>query len=166
MIESIFYLSSTPRKCWCVKHKGSHQTVSSELTPRELHPTVGLTEPPSLSAAGWLPLGLWLNGSIIVLFAGHGGIGSCPIFWVGISRSLPFGRSWRTAAHAYAFHNHKKEVFGEWVFGCQRTVPVFVTQRKMGRRLFTLHPIVLENPYISLYLKKFFSFSLSLSIRL
>ena len=38
MIESIFYLSSTSRKCQCVKQKGSHQTVSSELTPRELHP--------------------------------------------------------------------------------------------------------------------------------
>ncbi|RKJ39537.1 hypothetical protein D7X94_11885 [Acutalibacter sp. 1XD8-33] len=36
-------------------------------------------------------------------------------------RLLPFGGSWRTAAHAYAYYSHKKNVFGEWVFGCQRT---------------------------------------------
>lgn len=34
----------------------------------------------------------------------------------------------------------KEEVLGEWVFGCQGTVPVFATQRKMGRRLFCLTP--------------------------
>lgn len=74
------------------------------------------------------------------------------------SRSLSFGRSWRTAAHAYAHHNHKEEVLGEWGFGCQGTVPVFATQRKMGRRLFALHPIVLGKPRFSPLLKKLFQF--------
>ena len=35
---------------------------------------------------------------------------------------------------------HKEEVFDEWLFGCQGTLPVFATQRKMGRRLFCLTP--------------------------
>ena len=38
-------MSSTPRNAM-----GSRQTVSSELTPREFHPTDGLPEPPSLPA--------------------------------------------------------------------------------------------------------------------
>jgi len=54
-------------------------------------------------------------------------IGSPPF-----NRSLPVGKSWRTAAHAYAHHNHKEKVFGEWVFTCQGTPPVFATQRKTG----------------------------------
>jgi len=40
---------------------------------------------------------------------GYGGIGSCPIFSVGIYRSLPFGGSWRTAAHAYALTITKRK---------------------------------------------------------
>ena len=58
-------------------------------------------------------------------------IGSPPF-----NRSLPLGRSWRTAAHAYAHHNHKEKVFGEWVFTCQGTPPVFATQRKTGERFY------------------------------
>jgi hypothetical protein len=76
-----------------------------------------------LPAADWLPLGLWLDGSIIILFVGHGGIGSCPIFSVDNFRLLPFGGSWRIAAHAYTYYSHKENVFGEWVFGFQRAVP-------------------------------------------
>ena len=38
-------MSSTPRNAM-----GSRQTVSSELTPREFHPSDGLPEPPSLPA--------------------------------------------------------------------------------------------------------------------
>ena len=38
-------------------------------------------------------------------------------------RSLLLNRSWRTAAHAYAHHNHKEDVFGEWIFGCQGSLP-------------------------------------------
>ena len=41
-----------------------------------------------------------------------------PVFF----RLLPFGGSWRTAAHAYAYYSYKENVFGEWVFGCQRAV--------------------------------------------
>ena len=49
-------------------------------------------------------------------------IGSPPF-----NRSLPVGRSWRTAAHAYAHHNHKEKVFGEWVFGCQRIMKAYLS---------------------------------------
>jgi len=45
----------------------------------------------------------------IILFVGYGGIGSCPIFSVGIYRSLPFGGSWRTAVHAYALTITKRK---------------------------------------------------------
>ena len=55
-------------------------------------------------------------------------IGSPPF-----NRSLPVGRSWRTAAHAYAHHNHKEEVFGEWVFGCQGTAQSSPHKGKLGK---------------------------------
>jgi len=93
-----------------------------------------------LPAADWLPLGLWLDGSIIVLFVGLGGIGSCPIFSVGIFRLPSFGGSWRTAAHAYAYYSHKENVFGEWVFGFQRAVPFSQYIRKLGESFFVLSP--------------------------
>ena len=64
-----------------------------------------------------------------MLFVGYGETGGYPIFGVSIGslttfhRYLLVGRSWRTAPYAYAHHNHKEEVFGEWVFGCQGTAP-------------------------------------------
>jgi len=85
-----------------------------------------------LPAADWLPLGLWLDGSIIVLFVGLGEIGSCPIFSVDIFRLPSFGGSWRTAAHAYAYYSHKENVFGEWLFGFQRAVPFSPYIGKLG----------------------------------
>ena len=142
---AFLFVLDTP-KCKCAKAQGSRQTVSSELTPREFHPNCRSDRAALIACDGFISLGLWLDGSTIVLFVGYGEIGSCPIFWVGkigsppFCRSLPFGRSWRTAAHAYAHHNHKEQVLGEWVFGCQGTVPVFATQRKMGWRLFCLTP--------------------------
>jgi len=45
--------------------------------------------------------------------------GAARYFESVFDRSPPFiailliDRSWRTAAHAYAHHNHKEEVFGE-----------------------------------------------------
>jgi len=53
-------------------------------------------------------------------------------------RSPPSGGSWRTAAHAYAHHNHKEEVFGEWVFGCQGAVPFSPHKGKQGKRICPL----------------------------
>lgn len=49
-----------------------------------------------------------------MLFAGHSGTGSCPVFGVGEFRSLK-NRSWRTALHA----RRKEKVFGKWIFGFQ-----------------------------------------------
>ena len=134
-------MSSTPRNAM-----GSRQTVSSELTPREFHPSDGLPEPPSLPATvlsrsdcDWtgVPLfSLWVMAKSEAIRYFQSVMNEITPF----HRSLLLNRSWRTAAHAYAHHNHKEEVFGEWVFGCQGAVPVFATQRKMGRRLFCLTP--------------------------
>ena len=44
-----------------------------------------------------------------MLFAGHSGTGSCPVFGVGEFRSLK-NRSWRTALHA----RRKENVFGKF----------------------------------------------------
>jgi len=63
-------------------------------------------------------------------------IGSPPF-----NRSLPLGRSWRTAAHAYAHHNHKEKVFGEWVFGCQGAIPFSPHKGKQGKRFLSSHPV-------------------------
>ena len=49
-----------------------------------------------------------------MLFAGHSGTGSCPVFGVGEFRSLE-NRSWRTALHA----RRKENVFGKLIFSFQ-----------------------------------------------
>ena len=49
-----------------------------------------------------------------MLFAGHSGTGSCPVFGVGEFRSLK-SRSWRTALHA----RRKENVFDKWIFSFQ-----------------------------------------------
>ena len=49
-----------------------------------------------------------------MLFAGHSGTGSCPVFGVGKFRSLE-NRSWRTALHAH----RKENVFGKLIFSFQ-----------------------------------------------
>ena len=121
-------MSSTPRNAM-----GSRQTVSSELTPREFHPSDGLPEPPSLPATvlsrsdcDWT--GVSLSSLWVMAKSGAARyfesvkIGSPPF-----NRSLPLGRSWRTAAHAYAHRNHKEKVFGEWVFGCQRIMKAYLS---------------------------------------
>ena len=49
-----------------------------------------------------------------MLFAGHSGTGSCPVFQVGEFRSLE-NRSWRTALHA----RRKENVFRKLIFNFQ-----------------------------------------------
>ena len=49
-----------------------------------------------------------------MLFAGHSGTGSCPVFGVGEFRSLKI-RSWRTTLHA----RRKENVFGKLIFSFQ-----------------------------------------------
>ena len=99
-------MSSTPEM---PMRTGNRQTVSSELTPREFHLNCRSARAALIACDGFITLGCDWDGSTIILFAGYGGIGSCPIFPVGIYRSLPCGRSWRTAVHAYAHHNRKEE---------------------------------------------------------
>lgn len=120
----------------CVhRTQGSRQTVSSELTPREFHPSDGLPEPPSLSATVLYPKGyfhartcdwtgvplfsLWVMAKSEAIRYFQSVMNRITSF----HRSLLLNRSWRTAAHAYAHHNHKEEVFGEWIFGCQGSLP-------------------------------------------
>lgn len=85
-----------------------------------------------------------------MLFVGYGETGGYPIFGVSIGslttfhRYLLVGRSWRTAPHAYAHHNHKEEVFGEWVFTFQGTFP-FSPHKENGMRVFASHPIARGN---------------------
>lgn len=55
-----------------------------------------------------------------MLFAGHSGTGSCPVFGVGKAVLLPLirslkSRSWRTALHA----RRKENVFDKWIFSFQ-----------------------------------------------
>ena len=116
-------MSSTPRNAM-----GSRQTVSSELTPREFHPSDGLPEPPSLPATvlsrsdcDWtgVPLfSLWVMAKS----------GAARYFESVKTGSPPFIARCHLAGHgvplhAYAHHNHKEEVFGEWIFGCQGSLP-------------------------------------------
>ena len=78
-------------------------------------------------------------------------IGSPPF-----NRSLPLGRSWRTAAHAYAHHNHKEKVFGEWLFGCQGAIPFSPHKGKQGKSFLSSHPVARGNIQFSPLLKKLF----------
>ena len=55
-----------------------------------------------------------------MLFVGHSGTGSCPVFGVGKAVLLPLirslkNRSWRTALHA----RRKENVFDKWIFSFQ-----------------------------------------------
>ena len=55
-----------------------------------------------------------------MLFVGHSGTGSCPVFGVGKAVLLPLirslkNRSWRTALHA----RRKENVFGKLIFNFQ-----------------------------------------------
>ena len=132
-------MSSTPRNAM-----GSRQTVSSELTPREFHPSDGLPEPPSLpatvfsrSGCDWtgVPLfSLWVMAKSEAIRYLQSVMNDITPF----HRSLLLNRSWRTAAHAYAHHNHKEEVFGEWVFDFQRTIPFSPHKGKQGERFCPL----------------------------
>ena len=150
----------------CPRHPemllGSRQTVSSELTPREFHPNCRSDRAALIACDVFFTLGLWLDGSTIILFVGHSEIGSCPIFRVGkdwlttFHRSLPFGRSWRTAAHAYAHHNHKEKVFGELVFICQGAIPFSPHKGKQGKSFLSSHPVARGNIQFSPLLKKLF----------
>ncbi len=77
-------MSSTPRKYQCISMQGNHQTVSSKLTPRELHPNCR-SDRAALIACGGLvtartvtgreyhcPLcGSWRNRELPDIFSRH-----------------------------------------------------------------------------------------------
>lgn len=85
-----------------------------------------------------------------MLFVGHSGTGSCPVFGVGKAVLLPLirslkNRSWRTALHA----RRKENVFGKWIFSFQGSkgigTAVLGTQNQnaphRGKIPFTIHDI-------------------------
>ena len=134
-------MSSTPRNAM-----GSRQTVSSELTPREFHPNCRSDRAALIACDGFSRsdcdwTGVSLSSLWVMAKSGAARyfesvkIGSPPF-----NRSLPLGRSWRTATHAYAHHNHKEKVFGEWVFDCQGAIPFSPHKGKQGKRFFVLSP--------------------------
>ena len=150
-------MSSTPRNAM-----GSRQTVSSELTPREFHPNCRSDRAALIACDGFSRSGCdWTGVSLSSLWvmAKSGAaryfesvkIGSPPF-----NRSLPLGRSWRTAAHAYAHHNHKEKVFGEWVFICQGAIPFSPHKGKQGKSFLSSHPVARGNIRFSPLLKKLF----------
>ena len=151
-------MSSTPRNAM-----GSRQMVSSELTPREFHPNCRSDRAAliacdvffSRSGCDWT--GVSLSSLWVMAKSGAARyfesvkIGSPPF-----NRSLPLGRSWRTAAHAYAHHNHKEKVFGEWVFICQGAIPFSPHKGKQGKSFLSSHPVARGNIQFSPLLKKLF----------
>ena len=150
-------MSSTPRNAM-----GSRQMVSSELTPREFHPNcrsdrAALIACDVFSRSGRDWTGVSLSSLWVMAKSGAARyfesvkIGSPPF-----NRSLPLGRSWRTAAHAYAHHNHKEKVFGEWVFICQGAIPFSPHKGKQGKSFLSSHPVARGNIQFSPLLKKLF----------
>lgn len=150
-------MSSTPRNAM-----GSRQMVSSELTPREFHPNcrsdrAALIACDVFSRSGCDWTGVSLSSLWVMAKSGAARyfesvkIGSPPF-----NRSLPLGRSWRTAAHAYAHHNHKEKVFGEWVFICQGAIPFSPHKGKQGKSFLSSHPVARGNIQFSPLLKKLF----------
>ena len=144
MIEAFQLVLDTP-KCYGKSPNGQQRTDTTGVGSST--PTVVLTEPPSLPATVFSRSGCdWTGVSLSSLWvmAKSGTaryfesvkIGSPPF-----NRSLPLGRSWRTAAHAYAHHNHKEKVFGEWVFGCQGAIPFSPHKGKQGKRFLSSHPV-------------------------
>ncbi len=135
-------MSSTPRNAM-----GSRQTVSSELTPREFHPNCRSDRAALIACGGLITArtvtgreyhyslcGLWRNRELPDILSRQRQ--DSPPF----HRSLLLSRSWRTAAHAYAHHNHKEEVFDEWVFGCQGTIP-FSPHKGKQAKVFIPSPV-------------------------
>ena len=148
MIESIFYLSSTPRKCHCDKRKGSRQTVSSELTPREFHPNCRSDRAAQCCKA-------FKTG--VPLFS------LCIMAESGAARYFQsvFTAFCLSAGHGVPLHTlmlSQSQRGSVWRMSIQfsKSRPVFVKKEKWGKGFFALHPIVLEKPYFSPLLKKIF----------
>ena len=140
MIKGIFYLSPTPRKCWCVI---TQREVTKRSAANWRHgsstPTVGLTEPPNTVKRSrreyhYSLCGSWRNRELPDIS----------------SRYLPLSAFRQVMAYRctrLCFHNHKEEVFNEWVFSCQRTVP-FSSKKKNGAKAFCLTP---HSPWKTLF---------------
>ena len=139
--RSISICPRHPEMLWEVAKRSAANWHHGSSTP-----TDGLPEPPSLPATvlsrsdcDWT--GVSLSSLWVMAKSGAARyfesvkIGSPPF-----NRSLPLGRSWRTAAHAYAHHNHKEKVFGEWVFDCQGSIPFSPHKGKQGKSFFVLSP--------------------------
>ena len=76
------YLSSTSRK-W-----GIHQTASSVLAPRDSHPNCGSHRAAPIAWSCFA--GLWLDGSIIILYGGHRAGQELPVVYCRIFIAYKF----------------------------------------------------------------------------
>ena len=104
-----------------------------------------------------LPLGLWLDGSIISPIACYRRIGGNPVFIAGsFSLIVDNGQSGKyisdpcscvprhhgaTANVATAHHGNNGNVLDEWVFSCQISNPFTTRKRKTGEGVFIPSPV-------------------------
>ena len=133
MIESIFYLSSTPRKCHCGKRKGSRQTVSSELTPREFHPNCRSDRAAQCCKA-------FKTG--VPLFS------LCVMAESGAARYFQsvFTARCLSAGHGVLLHTlmlSQSQRGSAWRMSIQlsKSRPDFYIRRKLGKRFLPSHPV-------------------------
>lgn len=63
------------------------------------------------------------------------------------------------ATVAYAHHNSNRNVFGEWVFGCQGTPPILRTKEENRQRVFRASPPVssINDDSSTTYSRNFFN---------
>ena len=154
MIEAFQFVLDTPKCYWEVVKRSAANWRHGSFTP-----TVVLTEPPSLPATvlsrsdcDWT--GVSLSSLWVMAKSGAARyFESVKIVSPPFNRSLPFDRSWRTAAHAYAHHNHKEKVFGEWVFIYQGAIPFSPHKGKQGKSFLSSHPVARGNIQFSPLLK-------------
>ena len=160
-------MSSTPRNAM-----GSRQTVSSELTPREFHPSDGLPEPPSLPATvlsrsdcDWtgVPLfSLWVMAKS----------GAARYFESVKTGSPPFIARCHLAGHGVPLHTlmlitiTKRKYLANEYSVVKEQSPFSPHKGKLDEKILSSHPVADGKPSNSPLFQTFFNFSLSLSIRL
>ena len=114
MIGAFQFVLDTP-KCYGKSPNGQQRTDATGVSPQL---TVCQSRPHCLRRIGYrsdcdwtgVPLfSLWVMAKSEAIRYFQSVMNEITPF----HRSLLLNRSWRTAAHAYAHHNHKEEVFGE-----------------------------------------------------
>ena len=140
MIGAFQFVLDTP-KCYGKSPNGQQRTDTTGVPPLWRSARAAL-----IACDGFITLGLWLDGSIIILFVGYGEIGSCPIFWVGKDRLTTFqslAAAWQVVAYRctrLCSSQSQRESIWRMGIHLSRNAPVFATQRKTGQEVFVLSP--------------------------